>query len=382
MLRHALCIACVVCSYAAAAHDAERDKAAADATAGVTNDAVALARLDGFAQGLAAADRFSGVVLIAEGDNIVFERAYGAADAVSGTPATMQTRFNLASAGKMFTTVAVLQQIAAGRLSLETPVGAVLKDYRNREFAEKVTVRHLLTHTSGAGDIALFGTENAANRAKATNHAAMLALHEMRAPEFEPGTQQKYGNFAYVVLGRMVEVLSGESYEDYVQRHIFAPAGMTKTGFIDCVQSGPGLAVGYVAIEGQRVRNCATQPARGFAAGGQMATAGDMFAFIRALRAGRLIPLPLLADATRTHREFMGLGFFATEYGPGVPARDFRWGHGGSADGACTDVRHYPGTAETVIVLSNRDAPDCYPVAGFLHAQWRAEHAEWADAAP
>lgn len=376
MLRRALCIVCVVWSCAVAAHDSARENRVANATTVVTNDAVALARLDGFVQGMTAADRFSGVVLVAEGDAVVFERAYGAADAVSGTPATMDTRFNLASAGKMFTSVAVLQQIAAGRLSLETRVGEVLKDYRNRAFAEKVTVRHLLTHTSGTGDIDLFGIENAENRKRAVSHAAMLALHDARAPEFEPGTQQKYGNFAYVVLGRMVEVLSGESYEDYVQRHIFVPAGMSRAGFIDCAQSAPDLAVGYASVEGKRVRNCATQPARGFAAGGQMATAKDMFAFVRALRAGRLIPLPLLAEATRTHREFMGLGFFATEYGPGIPARDFRWGHGGSADGACTDVRHYPETAETVIVLSNRDAPDCYLVAAFLHAQWRAEHAE------
>ncbi len=346
------------------------------------NDAAALARLDGFVQGLTLADRFSGVVLVAEGDKIVFERAYGAADAVAGTPATVSTRFNLASAGKMFTTVAVLQQIAAGRLSLDTQVGEVLKDYRNREFAEKITVRHLLMHTSGAGDIDLFGIEYAENRARATSHAAMVAMHHERAPAFEPGTKQVYGNFAYVVLGRMVEVLSGERYEDYIHRHVFEPAGMTRTDFVDCVQTAAGLAVGYASVDGVRVRNCATQPARGFAAGGQMATAGDMFAFIRALRAGVLVPMPLLAEATRTHREFMGLGFFATEYGPGIPSRDFRWGHAGSSpDGICADVRHYPQTKETVIVLSNRDAPDCHPVAGFLHAQWRAERAGLADRA-
>ncbi|ASR43169.1 hypothetical protein BEN78_07015 [Xanthomonas citri pv. mangiferaeindicae] len=68
----------------------------------------------------------------------------------------------------------------------------------------------------------------------------------------------------------------------------------------------------------------------------------------------------------------MGLGFFATDYGDGVPARDFRWGHGGSADGICTDLRTYPKTGETVIVLANVDAPHCYAVAGVLHAQWAA----------
>jgi D-alanyl-D-alanine carboxypeptidase len=347
----------------------------ADVNGTAINDAATLARLDGFAQGLTVADRFSGVVLVAEGDKIVFERAYGAADAVAGKSATTRTRFNLASAGKMFTSVAILQQVAAGRLSLDTRVSEVLKDYRNREFAEKVTVRHLLTHTSGAGDIELFGVENASNRARATDHAAMIALHDERPPEFEPGTQQKYGNFAYVVLGRMVEALSGEGYETYVRRHIFDPAGMGRTGFVDCTSNAEDLAIGYVFVNETTVRNCVTLPARGFAAGGTVSTAEDMFAFVRALRAGRLLPPALFAETTRTHREFMGLGFFATEYGPDVPARDFRWGHGGSADGVCTDVRHYPKTGETVIVLANRDAPDCYSVAGFLHTQWRAEHA-------
>ena len=77
----------------------------------------------------------------------------------------------------------------------------------------------------------------------------------------------------------------------------------------------------------------------------------------------------LFSDATRTHREFMGLGFFATGYGPGIPRRDFRWGHGGSTDGACADVRTYPATGESIIVLSNRNAPACFDVANFLHAQ-------------
>lgn len=339
--------------------------------ANAQNDAASLARLDGFAQGLTLAERFSGVVLVAEGGSIVFERAYGAADAVVGTPVSRQTRFNLASAGKMFTTVAVLQQIAKGRLTLETTVGEVLTGYRNRDFAKKVTVRHLLMHTSGAGGIDLFGVENAANRERTTDHAAMVSLHDRRPPAFEPGTRQEYGNFSYVILGRMVEVLSGDSYEDYIRRNIFEPAGMTRTGFAACTDRAEDIAVGHVVIEGRQSSNCATLPARGFAAGGQLSTAGDMFAFVRALLEGKLLPAHLLKDATRTHREFMGLGFFATDYGPGIPMRDFRWGHGGSADGICTDVRHYPATGETVIVLANRDAPACYSVAAFLHAQSR-----------
>lgn len=333
-------------------------------------DALALAQLDGFLLGLTQADAFSGVVLVADANGVLFEKAYGKLDAGGDAPATIDTRYNLASAGKMFTSVAILQQVAARRLTLDTRVGEVIKDYPNREFARTVTVRQLLTHTSGAGDIDLFGVENAANRERVRSVADMVALHGRRAPAFAPGSKQEYGNFAYVVLGRMVELLSGRDYADYVARHIFAPAGMTRTGFVDCTAPGADIARGYAMVDGKRQSNCLTQPVRGFPAGGQLSTARDMYLFTRALQDGKLIPRPLFAEATKTYREFMGLGFFATDYGPDIPLRDFRWGHGGSSDGICTDVRVYPNTGETVVVLTNRDPPACFPPAGFLHAQW------------
>lgn len=334
-------------------------------------DRVALAELHGYAQGLADAKQFSGVVLVAHNGEVLFERAYGNIDpgdtrddAARITPGT---RFNIASAGKMFTAVAVLQQVAAGRLTLDTPVGEVLRDYPNATFARTVTVRHLLTHMAGAGDIDLFGIDKAGLRARATTVAQMVALHGDRAPAFAPGSEQAYGNFGHVVLGRMVEVLSGEEFEAYLQRHVFAPAGMTHTSFTRCDDPAPDLAVGYALVDGKEVRNCLTQPVRGFPAGGQVSTARDMYAFVKALQAGTLLPPALFAEATRTHHLFMGLGFFATGYGDGVPAREFRWGHGGSSDGVCADVHTYPATGETLVVLSNREPPTCFGVGNFLH---------------
>jgi CubicO group peptidase (beta-lactamase class C family) len=336
----------------------------------------ALAQLDGFARGLTLADQFSGVVLVARDGRVVFEKAYGKLDEKHDRPITTDSKFNLASAGKMFTSVAILQQIAAGRLTLDSRVGDVLKDYPNKSFANEVTVEQLLTHTAGAGDMdELFGAENSASRARIHSVADMVALHDDRAPEFPPGSNQRYGNFGFVVLGRMVEVLSGQDFETYVREHIFAPAGMAKTGFVDCTDLAPGIAAGYTTVDGKRVSNCLTLPARGFPAGGEVSTAADMLRFVEALRSGKLIPRELFAEAIKTHLEFMGLGFFATGYGPDVPERDFRWGHGGSADGICTDVRTYPKTGETIIVLSNRDAPACYPVANFLHEQWNGPQA-------
>lgn len=329
-----------------------------------------LARLDGYAHGLAKAERFAGVVLVARHGRVLLHRAYGLSDEQADAPNRLDTRFNIASAGKMFTAVAVLQLVASRKLSLDTTVGEVLTDYPEPTVARSVTVRQLLTHTGGVGDLAIFGADRADVRDRLRTVDDMVALHATRPPEFQPGSAQRYGNFGHVILGRIVEVASGQAFDQYIAQHVFAPAGMQKTGSVPCVAPDTDIARGYATVDGQRVSNCRTQPLKGFPAGGQVATAGDLLRFVNALRQGRLLAPALFRDATRTHREFMGLGFFATGYGPAVPLRDFRWGHGGSSDGACADVRTYPLTGESIIVLSNRDAPACFDIANFLHAQW------------
>jgi D-alanyl-D-alanine carboxypeptidase len=335
---------------------------------------MAVAQLDGFALGLTQAEKFSGVLLVAKDGDILIERAYGKRDAREGHENMVDTRFNLASAGKMFTAVAILQQVASGLVTLDTSVGEVLKDYPNEAFATQVTIRQLLTHTAGAGDIDLFGAENAKNRSSVHSVAEMMALHARRPPAYPPGSHQEYGNFGHVVLGRIVEVLSGQSFEAYLQEHVFRPSGMSRTAFVDCPDNTPDIAVGYVELNGEQSSNCETLPRRGFPAGGQVSTARDMFKFVEALRVGKLLPITLFSEAIQPQREFMGLGFFATEYGPGYPKRNFRWGHAGSADGICTDVRTYPLTGETIIALSNTDAPGCFEVTNFLHHQWELRH--------
>jgi D-alanyl-D-alanine carboxypeptidase len=359
-------VSLVVAAWVATPGFAQADNGPVDA-----NDPV-FGRFDRFISTLTQQGKFSGVVLVARNGHVLFEKAYGKRDAQGDDANTLDTRFNLASAGKMFTSVAVWQQIAAGRLSLDTRVGEVLKDYPNRSFADAVTVRELLSHTSGAGDADLLGNEMAANRARVHSVADMVALEDHQPPAFPPGSNQVYSNFGFVVLGRMVEVVSGEDYETYVRRHIFEPAGMAHTGFIDCRTTAPDLAVGYSIVGGKRVFNCETL--RGFPAGGEAATAGDMYRFVQALQSGKLLPPALFAQATSIYRKGFGLGFFATEYGPGYLKRDFRWGHGGSASGVCTDVRTYKQTGETIITLANQDPPDCYAVARFLHDDYAKTH--------
>lgn len=330
-----------------------------------------LSQLQGYVRGQADAGAFSGVVLVAEGESVVFEQGYGRVDPQdeSSKAPGSHTLFNAASAGKMFTATAILQQVAKGALSLDTRLVDVLPDYCNADFAGKVTIQDLLTHTDGAGGIDLFGVQNAPNRDTVKTVADMVALHACRPASFEPGSGFDYDNFGMVILGRVLEVVSGERFEDYLARHIFAPAGMTDTAFLDCAEQErrPHMARGYAEVDGRKVLNCATMPMRGFPAGGQWSTARDLFRFTLALREGRLMPLPLFKQATSTSGHGFGLGFFATDYGPDVPLRDFRWGHGGQGDQITNDVRVYPSTGETVVVLCNCDGPATFMIADFLH---------------
>lgn len=330
-----------------------------------------LIALDGYIRGQTDAGRFSGVVLVAEGDEIVFDRGYGAIDPRAETAAVPgpNTLFNLASVGKMFTATAILQQVGRGRLSLNTRLIEVMPDYCNRRFAETVTIRDLLTHSDGIGGIDLFEVENAANRQNARTPAEMVALHHCREPAFTPGERTAYDNFGFVILGRVLEIVSGERFEDYLVTHIFAPADMNDTLFLDCeVQmQRSDLARGFTEIDGRTVSNCAKMPIRGFPAGGQWSTARDMFRFTKALRDGTLLPPDLFAQATTIYRQGFGLGFFATGYGPQTPIRDFRWGHGGQGYQITNDVRVYPRTGETIVVMSNSDGPAVFQIADFLH---------------
>ena len=336
----------------------------------------ALSRLDAYAQGVAAADQFSGVVLVAMNGKVVFERAYGVRDEATDDPLTVQTRFDLASAGKMFTVTAVLQQITQGKLTLETRLGDVLTDYPNVAM-RTVTIRQLLTHTAGAGETeALFYPEDLVWRGHDPSVSDIVSLYAQRDPTFTPGTKQEYSNHGLLLLGRIVEILSGEDYRSYVLNHVFRPAGMNAEHANDpCRIDDPGQAVSYVAVADERMPNCFASLDGSWPAGGQSFSADDLLRFVTALRTGKLgVSKSLFEQAITPTSGGFGLGFFATDYGKNYQPRDLRWGHGGQLYGQCIDVRTYEGTGETIITLSNQGNPVCFRVAGFLHQDWRSRN--------
>ncbi len=312
---------------------------------------------------LAANDQFSGAVLVAHHGEVLLRTARGLADRERRLPIDENTRFNLASANKMFTAVAALQLAQAGKLSLDAPIGTVLTDYPNREVAASVTLRHLLSHRSGLAEMDFWDEPGMTPQAWAAlcdqlrSHADYVARYAPRARVSAPGVETRYNNFPFVVAGAMIERASGMDYYHYLQRHVFDPAGMARTGFPLEAELPAGHAVGYTRQGEGWKPNHDIAWRRGLAAGGAHSTVGDLLRFAQALQGGRLLEPAMLAEATRAQipEGWYGLGFTVVGQGP---LR--RIGHGGDAPGMGADVRIFPESGYVLIALSNSDPPANY----------------------
>jgi CubicO group peptidase (beta-lactamase class C family) len=305
------------------------------------DDALATA-LDRQLEDLAAHDAFSGVVLLARNGEPFFYRAYGDSNRERGLANTVDTRFDIGSITKLLTRVAVAQLAQASTLDLEATVQSVLPDYPNPAVGSRITIQQLLDHSSGLGDI--FN-----ERWEEGDRSTMLAPRDffplfVDLPlQFEPGTSSSYSNAGFVVLGAIVEKVSGEPYVDYLARHVFAPAGMKDSGFPVRDGSDPGLAIGYTREGGGELRpNLGMLPLRGCPAGSSSHTAADLMRLDRALRGGRLL------DARWTAWVYTG----ALGDSPGSAWQIAILG-GAAGVSAALDA----GPALTIVVLANLDPP-------------------------
>jgi D-alanyl-D-alanine carboxypeptidase len=296
------------------------------------------ASLDPYLESLAASGALSGVVSIAYEGRPVYQRVEGLADRERQTPNRLDTRFNIASIGKQFTKVAIGQLLQQGKLQLDDVVAKVLPAYPNAAAAQKLTVRQLLEHQGGVRDI--FAVLREGEAPPRSNHEWYLRVASQPL-DFEPGSQRRYCNGCYVVLGEIVATIAGESYEDYLARHVFAPAGMTATAFLAGSDPGANQAIGYTRQEGPGLRPASLGPGgRGSGAGGVFSTAADLLAYDRALRDGRLLD-----------RKWTGWMFEAPE----EAAAKVGLSVAGGAPGTNNTLES--GAGWTVIVLTNLDPP-------------------------
>ncbi|MFT3746252.1 MAG: serine hydrolase domain-containing protein [Pyrinomonadaceae bacterium] len=310
---------------------AEISKTAAPSTLAEVAPAV-----DKYLDGLTKAGDFSGTVLIAKDDKPVFSKAYGFADNEKKLANKLDTRFNLGSINKMFTRIAIGQLVATGKLSFSDKLIKVLPDYPNKAAAEKITIGQLVNMTSGIGD---FFNEKfeAADKTKIRSQKDYLPFFVNEPLAFEPGTGKIYSNGGYLVLGLIVEKLSGKTYYDYVRENIFKPAGMASSDSYAMDELPANTAVGYMSPErGKHSPNTPMQPARGSSAGGGYSTADDMLRFANALRAKKLV-IP--------------------DDNGGFPAEFDAAGFAGGSPGVNAVFATNGKTGYTIIVLSNFDPP-------------------------
>lgn len=323
--------------------------------------------IDAFVTELAGEDRFSGAVLLAKDGEPVFEKAWGLASRRFDVPNRVDTRFNLGSMNKMFTAVAICQLAEAGKLDFEDKLIEHLPDYPNRQIAEEVTIHQLLTHTSGMGSFwdAMFERDWTQLR-KPADHLDLFASDALL---FEPGARFSYSNSGFLVLGLVIEAVSGESYYDYVRANVYEPAGMPNSDSWAMDEPVKNLAIGYTRAgedghghEGPIRNNYYLHRARGGPAGGGFSTVRDLLSFAGAVMESKLLD--------PEHTQLLLEGKVPTGWGPGsqyaygflhqvVEGHDM-FGHSGGAPGINAVLSIFPADGYTFVVLANYDNAASY----------------------
>ncbi len=324
----------------------------------------------------AAHERFSGVVLIACGNEVRLLEAHNYACRRFKLPAQPETRFDIASLGKMFTGVAIGQLVETGLLSFDAPISRYLPTYDSL-VSQRVTIHHLLTHTSGLSGI-FDGGWDVASRARFRTINELIPFFRNRPLLFEPGTKWEYSNAGYVLLGAIIEAATGTPYFEYIQEHIFTPASMHDTGPYSLDEEVPYLAYAASRLDPNdseddepRWNNVFRHWVVSTPAGCVYSTVSDLFRFSLALRKGDIVTPAMAASLTAAKvptgqrpGQNYAYGFYADDAG-GTPV----YGHAGTVPGYQAWLDIYPSLGYTVIVLTNFDHPAARDVAWFARNQ-------------
>jgi CubicO group peptidase (beta-lactamase class C family) len=328
-------------------------------------EAQAIEKFSQYMNRMAEEGLFSGTALIARGDEVLYEEAFGEADMGHHVANTLDTKFNLGSMNKMFTAVAVGQLAEQGKLSFDDPISKYLDEsWLPKEMADKVQVKHLLTHTSGLGSY-FNDTYFKSSRLNFRELADYKPLLEGEQLAFEPGTQSAYSNTGFLLLGPIIEKASGENYFDYVRRHVCEPAGMTGTDCYPLDEVVENLATGYYREGGKWKDNTFLHVMRGGPAGGGYSTVRDLHRFAQALRSDKLLSSDT-RDLLWTAKPELSSPDYG--YGFGVQERGGERvvGHSGGFPGINSDLLIYTDSGYTIGVMSNRSGGAGAPVS---HAQ-------------
>ena len=310
---------------------------------------------------------FSGTVLIAKDDSIIFKKAYGFAHLGHKVKNNIETKFSYASIGKSFTAVAIFQLIQQGRISLQDNIGKFLPNYTNKTARDSITIELLLKHRSGLPNY--FLTEKYLNTSKSQFRTIedLQDLYENEPLEFKPNTQFAYRNTNYIILGRIIESASKMQYEDYIKKHIFSVAAMKNTGNFDIDLNNENTAENYTLSDiypNQLQKTIFMGTAKGGPAGGGYTTVDDLYKFALAFKNNKLLNrVNTNLMKKEPENDWYGYGMqFAGAKGSGI------YGHSGGHYGVGAEWRVFEKQNYIVVLLTNKDLDQ-----GFFDARFFIE---------
>jgi len=296
----------------------------------------------------AQSDLFSGSVLVAQHGKAIFRKAFGSANREWDVPNTLDTKFRIGSVTKQFTAVAILQLVEQDKLKLEDPISEYYAV--SPPSWAKITIRHLLTHTSGIPSYTALPDFFAKLSRTDRTPQEIVELTQDSPLEFEPGTAFVYDNTGYILLGYVIEKVTGRSYSQYLEDDIFGPLGMTSTGYDFAAAIVPRRASGYVQFDGHWANAAYIAMSLPFAAGALYSTVDDLLLWEEALAAGRVISAASLQAMLADNGHAYGFGWIiSNRFGRRLQT------HSGGINGFRSTVDLYPDERLTIIILSDTE---------------------------
>ena len=316
-------------------------------------------KIDNILNSFTERDSFTGAVLVARDGEVLLSKGYGLADWDNHLPNKPHTKYRLGSITKQFTAMAILMLQAQDKLNVQDPVCHYISECPTTW--QDITIHQLLTHTSGIPNFKKF-IDYEATKAIPSSPEQTIARFKDKPLDFPPGEQWSYTNSGYIVLGYIIEQVSGQSYEAFLQQNIFGPLQMKDSGYD---HNDGSLAIGYTGIlwtEADYIDM--TIP---FAAGGLYSTVEDLYRWDQALYTEQLVSQDLLDLMFTPHAEMPIAGF---SYGYGWYIGEMNnhnvVGHGGGIEGFVTEIRRYIDDRVTIIVISNRDSTGVGRIADLI----------------
>lgn len=326
----------------------------------------------------ATAHDFNGVVLVRCKGEDIYRGSFGIADRAFNVRVSDGTKFRIASITKLFTATLVLQLLEQGKLALDAPIRTYLSDYRG-EGAERVTVHQLLNHTSGIQNSDIVGSYEEAVRDGIPMYQlprtsdALLAKYASGKLVREVGKSFEYNNADYIILGKIVERLTGGSFEDALKRRILAPLAMTDSGMLHQKDIITGLAMTYFRPDGSSslVNDLPVYMENWYAAGGMYADADDLATFAEALYGHRLLKPETVALMLKPGLDEYGYGLWVRDIDARGKTRTIAQ-RPGSIMGANTLLMRVIEDGTTIVILGNTNMTDI-DAFGYLIARHVAE---------